>query len=1208
MWYAGSALTSGDLAIGYATSPDGITWTKYAGNPVLVGLSGGWDHNAWSPTVLNDGGTYRMWYSGSFTGPDLKIGYATSPDGITWTKYAGNPVLLPTPAAWDSLWVHSPAVIKEGGSFTIWYAGSADSTNVGIGRATSPDGIVWTKDPANPVLTASTAWEGLRVYPAAVNLTGGTYNLTYVGAGPPPAAIGQATSLDGIAWTRDPSNPILSRDLANPWESSAVAFPDVINVAGVPRMYYAGNDGTYFRVGLATFANGYPSQGTFDSAIYDSGAIGTSWNRILWNATTAPSTEVTASARAGDSPVPDGTWSSWTPPASISPASITLPRSRYLQVRAILSTTDQNLTPALHDISIDYTPNSALAPTLITPTAAAWTASVPGLQWRFEDADAGDLQRSYQVQVDSTPGFLAPSWDSGPVLDTGNTTVPGAALADGEWFWRVRTQDVWGLWGPYSTSTSFRLDATPPSVQVAYGSPTVLSGTTRFVAPATPIWLNATDGAGIGGEQVLYGLDGPPATLYSSPVTVPLPDGNHDLTYLAMDALGNTLPTQSVAVVVDGTPPSVSVEFGTPSVLVGATRFVTPATLIWLNATDGGVGTPGPQFGIDAPPSSPYSGAFVVALPDGPHDVNFTASDLLGNQLGPETVVLVVDASAPSVAVVYGSPNVPTGPSTYITPTTLIWLNSTDGAGVGVENVTYGLDGPPTTTFMAPFVVPLPDGPHTITYTAVDALGNSLPDETVEVIVDATPPPVSVAFGLPTVVSAGTRYVAPTTSVWLNSSDGAGVGGEQVYYGLDGPPVALYAGAFSIPLADGPHTISHTAVDGLGNSLPTGTTEVILDGTSPVVTVGLGIPSVLVGATWYVTPATPIWLNITETGVGIATFTYRIDGLAAIAYSGPFTLPLPDGPHTISYGAADLLGNALSPLSFTVIVDGTAPEVAVDYGSPTTITGITRYVSPSTVMWLNGTDTGVGGMAVLYEFDGQGPAPVSGSIAFPPTDGPHTLTHTATDALGNAATRQVALIVDGTGPIVLLSITSLERGFRVSVLATDAGAGVGTIYVSVDGAVPTAYDSPFIVDDFGLHHVSAYAVDLLGNEGGTESVAFEIVNWKPVVAGIVGVLGILVGLLLVRRGRDDRIWMVAAFVAGGAEVLVAIVSFITGVLGIPPWIGLSLALDVVFLVVIVAGALMARRGQPASPEPSESAHQEGPKAPPQDPSTHQPPM
>ncbi len=155
-----------NAAIGLASSANGINWTKYVNNPVLTkGDSVQWD-GRWieSPAVIYDNGIYKMWYTGVGYDWRIKIGYATSPDGITWTKYINNPVLSIGPSGtWDDMWVGVPAVIQRNNRFELWYSAlsEADLTNgrydtIRIGFATSNDGINWTKYSGNPVLSTLT--------------------------------------------------------------------------------------------------------------------------------------------------------------------------------------------------------------------------------------------------------------------------------------------------------------------------------------------------------------------------------------------------------------------------------------------------------------------------------------------------------------------------------------------------------------------------------------------------------------------------------------------------------------------------------------------------------------------------------------------------------------------------------------------------------------------------------------------------------------------------------------------------------------------------------------------------------------------------------------------------------------------------------------------------------------------------------------------
>ena len=84
------------------------------------------------PTVVSEPGVYKMWYFGS-PGGTWSIGYATSPNGVAWTKQG--PVLSPSLPE-DSVSAAYPEVVKVGSGYYMWYSGS-DGSNYRILLATS---------------------------------------------------------------------------------------------------------------------------------------------------------------------------------------------------------------------------------------------------------------------------------------------------------------------------------------------------------------------------------------------------------------------------------------------------------------------------------------------------------------------------------------------------------------------------------------------------------------------------------------------------------------------------------------------------------------------------------------------------------------------------------------------------------------------------------------------------------------------------------------------------------------------------------------------------------------------------------------------------------------------------------------------------------------------------------------------------------------
>lgn len=175
MWYAGYA-ARGDaanpfigIALGKATSadPEGKTWQRSEA-PIYRASAGAWDSRLVSgPTVVRGpDGIWRLYYSG--TGTKEGIGLLTSPDGVHWTAYAGNPVIEAQTGAWDEQ-ILEQAVAYFGGRYWLWYSGYRNplqpTTSIAIGVATSDDGIHWTPYAKNPVIKPgpSGSWNDLRI-------------------------------------------------------------------------------------------------------------------------------------------------------------------------------------------------------------------------------------------------------------------------------------------------------------------------------------------------------------------------------------------------------------------------------------------------------------------------------------------------------------------------------------------------------------------------------------------------------------------------------------------------------------------------------------------------------------------------------------------------------------------------------------------------------------------------------------------------------------------------------------------------------------------------------------------------------------------------------------------------------------------------------------------------------------------------------------
>lgn len=231
-------------------------WDKYAQNPVLdVGSEGSWDCRGVSnPSVLYDGREYKMWYTG-FDGKNMRIGYATSKDGVHWEKSVNNPVLdLGEFCSWDSMHVANPTVIFNGNEYKMWYTGC--NGRMRIGYATSKDGINWQKSNDNPVLDLG-AWGSpdSDIWSPSVVFDGSEYKMWFT-AFDGQIKIGYATSPDGIHWSKYDGSPVLKAGFWGSWDDRGVWGPTVLLVGSEYKMWYSGWNGEGVRIGYAESKDG----------------------------------------------------------------------------------------------------------------------------------------------------------------------------------------------------------------------------------------------------------------------------------------------------------------------------------------------------------------------------------------------------------------------------------------------------------------------------------------------------------------------------------------------------------------------------------------------------------------------------------------------------------------------------------------------------------------------------------------------------------------------------------------------------------------------------------------------------------------------------------------------------------------------------------------------------------------------------------------
>ncbi|MFC2101967.1 tetratricopeptide repeat protein, partial [Bacteroidota bacterium] len=261
LWYKGWSTknAANTIGIGYATSPDGIHWQKNDNNPLEFRCnSEPWDLECCyrSFDILKLEALYTMWYVG-FDKRDstTKIGFAWSENGLKWTKHP-EPLLKPgKEGEWDDAYLNNAEVYFDGIRYHMWYNGvNKRDWKTKVGYATSDDGILWEKHPANPVLDVGEpgAWDDHAAGICSVIFNDSCYEMCYDGWDKINTQVGYATSVDGYNWVKSPHNPVLPAGELGMWDTWISRIANVVCQDSIYRMWYYGCTGSDCNIGYAT--------------------------------------------------------------------------------------------------------------------------------------------------------------------------------------------------------------------------------------------------------------------------------------------------------------------------------------------------------------------------------------------------------------------------------------------------------------------------------------------------------------------------------------------------------------------------------------------------------------------------------------------------------------------------------------------------------------------------------------------------------------------------------------------------------------------------------------------------------------------------------------------------------------------------------------------------------------------------------------------
>ncbi len=217
-------------------------------------------------------------------------------------------------------------------------------------------------------------------------------------------------------------------------------------------------------------------------------------------------------------------------------------------------------------------------------------------------------------------------------------------------------------------------------------------------------------------EYQLWTLSGwSPLTSFSAPFFLGEPEGDRYIRYHGTDLLGTVGVVKNITILVDDTPPYTTIELGSPR----HGDYIAPDTALTIVSTDAGpepVGLYNVEYRLDSDTTwMRYTSPIRLAgLQDGPHEVRYRGTDLLGNIEVERVTSVFLDGSPPVTTV----PDAPED----ITRETILTLAATD-SGSGVNITQYRIDDGVWMVYAGGFT--LDEGDHDILYKSVDNLGNT---------------------------------------------------------------------------------------------------------------------------------------------------------------------------------------------------------------------------------------------------------------------------------------------------------------------------------------------------------------------------------------------------------------------------------------------------------------------------------------------------
>lgn len=238
-------------------------WTRLnADRPILAPQGDGFEAaGVFNPAVIRDGDRYVMLYRAQDAKGISRLGRATSADGVRFTRTA-EPALVPEAGYERGGGVEDPRLVKVGVTFYLTYT-AYDGENAQLALATSSDLRRWQR--RGVIMPANTGRWNVKWTKAGAILAqpvNGRYWMYYMAdAAAGSDQMGVAWSADLLRWTEALDAPVLPRR-PGAFDSRVVepGPPPVMLPEGIFLIYNGADDRLVYRTGWALFDRQDPTR------------------------------------------------------------------------------------------------------------------------------------------------------------------------------------------------------------------------------------------------------------------------------------------------------------------------------------------------------------------------------------------------------------------------------------------------------------------------------------------------------------------------------------------------------------------------------------------------------------------------------------------------------------------------------------------------------------------------------------------------------------------------------------------------------------------------------------------------------------------------------------------------------------------------------------------------------------------------------------